>query len=77
MICLEVAAGLGDKRRIGGHAVEQAGGRQLLDLGDVGRIDEKFHGYILPGRLRLHLATALVDVPELLASQDGQTRWFR
>ena len=40
----EVAAGLGDKRGIGGHTVEQAGRCEIFDLGDVRRVYEKLHG---------------------------------
>ena len=44
----EAAPGLGDQRRIGGHAIEQAAGGQLRDLRDVGGIDEEFHGCPIP-----------------------------
>jgi hypothetical protein len=36
-------AGLHDQGGIGRHTVEQARGRQVLDFGDVGGIDEKLH----------------------------------
>ena len=39
----EIAAGLGDERRIGGHAVEQPGRREIFDLRDVRRVYEELH----------------------------------
>jgi hypothetical protein len=29
---------------IGGHAIEQAGGGQFLDVGNFGGVGEEFHG---------------------------------
>ncbi len=40
---LEVALGLGHQRGVGGDAVDEAGGGQLLDFGHVCRIHEEFH----------------------------------
>lgn len=39
----EAATGLGHQRRVGGYAVDQAGGGQLADLIDVGGINKEFH----------------------------------
>src|SRR5690606_9606387 len=40
----DVATGLGDQRGSGGDAVHHAGGDQVLDDGDVGGVEEEFHG---------------------------------
>ncbi len=39
----EFAARLVDERRVGGNAVQQAGGGQIANVGGVGGIDEEFH----------------------------------
>jgi hypothetical protein len=41
---MKVAARLHDQRRVGGHAIKQAGGGQFLDVGDFGGVGEEFHG---------------------------------
>ena len=43
----EIAARLCDQRRIGGDAIEQAGVGHFPDVGDVGSVDEEFHGFAL------------------------------
>jgi hypothetical protein len=43
----DLAARFQDQRRVGGDAVEQAEIVQLLDLLDVGGIDEKLHDGLL------------------------------
>ena len=40
----EVAAGLGNQRRVGGDAIEQASRGELADFGYFGRVYEEFHG---------------------------------
>ena len=47
----ELAARLVDQRRVGGDAIQQAGGGQVTDFGNVGGVDEEFHG-MLRGRIR-------------------------
>ena len=57
---VELAAGLGHQRRVGGDAVTQAEGEGLLDLAEVGRVDEELHlGNLRKGWERLgHSAPA-------------------
>ena len=45
----EVAAGLGNERGIGGHAVQKARLGQFADFGDIGSIDKEFHAAFLFG----------------------------
>ena len=45
----DLAAGLGDQGRVGGDAVQQAGGGEGFDLGRVGGVDEEFHGGLPDG----------------------------
>ena len=39
----KIAPAAGDERGIGGHAVEQTSGREILDLVDVGGVDKELH----------------------------------
>ena len=47
---LDRPAGLGDQRRVGGDAVEQAGRGELADFGNVGGVDKEFHVQLLSDR---------------------------
>ena len=41
----EIAARLHDQRGVGGHAIEQAGGGQFLDVGNFGGVGKEFHRF--------------------------------
>jgi hypothetical protein len=57
---LEIAPRFRHQGGVRGHAVEEAQRGQLTDLGDIGRIDEEFHGYSSRGPA----ATALGSPPD-------------
>ena len=41
----EIPPRFGDQRRVGGDAVQQAGGSQFADRFDLGGVDKEFHGF--------------------------------
>ena len=45
----KITARLGDQRGVGGHAIQQARGGQICDVGGIGGVDEEFLEWLLAG----------------------------
>ena len=66
----KVAAGLGDKRGVGGDAIEQARGGKLADFGDFRRVGEEFHG--VPSFVSRGFASAQDNPPVVYDNLTGR-----